>query len=306
MVALDESISTRAMVRQSLKSARHDANPDWISAVRALQEYLPMIAESYHNYDTMVFKWRLPWSSPHFKTKETGGAFELGMTGLSLVLCLVRASEQALSSRDYKRSGHLLRQAESIALYMTELSLETKVEDLSMATFTSLVHLLDGLGHQLLLKRLLDGYPENDISAATAGLHTRIAIHAVDEYRHCLQLVPKQLRPWCLAQVAYCLSMSHVLMAIESSARRSTGKALGHLELALKAAPKDDKSLLLLINRLTLQYKSDNQLVEFQPIPPASELAQLPSGRRVFQVKAWESDQQIPSQGSNMFSQGYY
>lgn len=288
VVSLDQLISERSLVRQSLKAVRSDRNPDWIAAVRALQQYLPLIAESYENYENATFKWRLPWSAPHFKTKLVGGDSELGMVALSLVLCTVRAAEQAQGTKDYKRAGHLLRQGQSFAMYLANLRLETTVADLSAATRTALVHILDAMGHQFLLNKLLDEFPETPISASSAVLHTRIAMHALDEYRHSLQLVPKQLRSWCQSQETFCAATGQVLLAIESSERGAVGKALGHLNLARNK----HNSLELLISRLTQQYESDNKLVSFQTIPNPSELAQLPSGRRVYEVSAWAPNQQ--------------
>lgn len=301
VVSLDQLISERSLVRQSLKSVRHDRNPDWIAAMRALQQFLPLIAETHTNYSTTSFKWRLPWSAPHFKTKLVGGDSELGMVVLSLVLCAVRAAEQAQEAKDYKRAGHLLRQGQSFAMYLAQLQLDTTVVDLSAATRTSLVHILDAMGHQFLLNKLLDDFPETPISASSAALHTRIAMHALDEYRHSLQLVPKQLRSWCQSQESFCAATGQVLLAIESSERGAVGRALGYLKLARNK----DSSLELLISRLTQQYESDNKLVSFQPIPNPSELAQLPSGRRVFEVSAWTPNQQ--SQGPvSTTAQAYY
>lgn len=253
--------TSRALVRDTLKRAKRDSNPDIVAVLKAIEDYIPYLYNIINGEGIqktskpLSVSWRLPLkaSAPLIdppKLELSDIEFERGMILLCYSLALMQLGDSRGRMMEWKQATALFLQAQSVLTHLISNPVnlgETTPYDLQVTTLSSISTMISGSLHLLILyksmeeeKELASGPATAPMrSIASAALLSRVAMFASEKFGSALQLIStnkkfgEQFQSWLKHARAYSLAACERYVAMEESKRGNVGKAIGILNLAL-------------------------------------------------------------------------
>lgn len=270
----------RAHVRDVLKRAKREDNPDLLGVINSIEDYLPYLLTILDGLDTRqlelvgevpTFSWRLPMKaatqSKHIRVVEpprveiASFEYEKGMTILTYALAIISYGEKTLkqnqTSEKWKIITNRLMKAESVLRYLADQSIGLQpacasVIDLHPSTLSGLITMISGSLHLTII------YKSQAQESASSSLLTRVSLFAAEKFGTATQLFSSLnsgskfngtngLTHWLRAARSFSIAYADKYMADSSQQKGQVGMSIAYLqnaEDALGAVEDSSKSYL--------------------------------------------------------------